>query len=164
VCNHYTACHLLHQNMSNKGIPQTLATRQKISLANQKDRAKIDAKVKGYILSLILGDFPTLTDCAIHAGISEKTLIRYEITSPEDSDIREALDFIRDLSKSALIHGGLTRKFDARFSSFLLQASHNMNAQAPTLTQNNIFSGLTPELLAEALQLSREKKPLPPKV
>ena len=146
--------------MSNKGIPQSLATRQKISLANVKDRAKIDLSVKKYILSLTEGTFPTITDCALYAGISEKTLIRYEITSDENSDIREALDFIRDLSKSALMHGGLTKMYDGKFASFLLQANHQMNTQAPNLTQNNIFSGLTPELLAEALQLSREKKPL----
>ena len=143
--------------MSNKGNTLTLATKMAIGTANEKDRGKIDKSVLDYISGLKKGTFPTLTDCAIQAGISEKTLIRYEISTPEGSKIRLALDLIRDLEKSALIHGGLTRRFDGRVVTLLLNAHHNVREQQQKPDQSSIFAVPT-EILAEAIALSRTKK------
>lgn len=144
--------------MSTKGLHQSLATRTKISLAIQKDRTIIDFWIADYIKRLQSGSFPTVTDCAIHAKISEKTLIMYELSTPENSEVRQALELIRDMQKSALIHGGLEGKYDSKITSLLLMVNHNMKPEAPSLTQNNTFN-VSPEILAEAITLTRAKKP-----
>lgn len=141
--------------MSNKGIPQTEITKQKISLANRKDRTELTLKVKNYIMALTPQDFPSLTRCAIYAGISEKTLLSIEARTAENSELRSLLEFIRDLSKASLLEGGLYKTFDSRMSQFLLEANHGLKKEAPQLTQNNFFQGLTPELLSEALEISK---------
>lgn len=82
----------------------------------------------------------------------------YEATTPEDSEIREALDLIRDKQKSKLIKGGLNREYDSKIATLLLTANHNIRPEPTQLTQNNTFN-VSPEILAEALTLSR-KKPL----
>lgn len=143
--------------MSTKGITMALATRKKISLANTKDRAKIDQAIKDYILTLDINDIPLLTDAANHAGISEKTLIRYEMQTEDDSEIRTMLDFIRDMQKSRLIKGGLKRGLDGRLVALLLERTHGMRSDPQSLSQTNIFNGITPDILADALELTRNK-------
>ncbi len=143
--------------MSTKGLEVTLATRHKISLANKKDRAKINLKIKEYILSLTNNDLPQLTDAAIYAGISEKTLIRYEMSEDEDSEIRLLLDLIRDLQKSKLIENGLYKRYDSRLAGLLLERLHGMQPAPTALSQTNIF-GLSPELLADAIEITKKKE------
>jgi hypothetical protein len=142
-----------------KGISHSIETRQKIGLANAKDRAILDQKVEEYIHQLSKGDFPDITDVALYAGIAEKNLLIYEAQTPQDSKIRLLLDHVRDLAKSALKHGGLTKKFDGRMTALLLNIDHGMKEQPTTLTQNNNFN-ISPELLSEAIELSRKKKAL----
>lgn len=144
--------------MSNKGIPQTLATKQKISLANQKDRIKIVFAVAEYVNRLSKKDFPSITSASIYAGINEKNLINFELSTPDGSDIRLLLDTIRDKQKEALELNGLTRKYDSRVTTLLLNAHHNVKENATQLSQTNIFNGIAPEVLAEALTLSRQSK------
>lgn len=134
-----------------------LATRNKIGIANQKDRAKIDKAVKDYILTLKDEDYPQLTECAQHAGISERTLIRYELSTPEDSEIRLLLDFIRDEQKTRLIKNGLKGNYNSKLVMFLLERTQGMKQDPQSLSQTNIFNGVSPELLAEALALTRSK-------
>jgi plasmid replication initiation protein len=143
--------------MSFKGHNHSLAVRTKISLDNQKNRTIIDNKVIDYINCIKKSDFPNLTDCAIHAGISEKRLIQYELTTGEDSTIRLALDLIRDLQKSSLMKNGLYKIFDNKITTLLLKANHGLREEPTHLEQNNIFN-ISPEILAEALEISRTKK------
>lgn len=145
--------------MSNKGVPQTLATRQKISLANKKDRLLINQKVKEYLESLKKDSFPTLTECAIYAGISEKRLILYEMETPENSEIRLMLDEIRDRQKLSLMKNGLNKNYDSKIVTLLLKAHHGLKEEPTQLTQTNIYNGLSPDILAEALALSRKNPP-----
>lgn len=143
--------------MSNKGISQSLATRQKISLANTKDRTELLEKIGGYIDGLKDNQFPSITACALHAGIGEKALLAYELRTAENSDIRIMLDIIRDRQKEYLTINGLNKTNDSRMSILLLKANHGLKEEPTALTQNNSFN-VSAEILAEALELSRGKK------
>lgn len=143
--------------MSSAGYNHSLEARHKIGLENQKDKAKILRKIKDYIKELKNSDFPSITKCAIYAGISEKRLVAYEITTEENSDIRLALDLIRDLQKASLMENGLRKIFDGRMSFGLLQANHGLRIEPTQLTQNNTFN-VSPEILAKAIDISRTKK------
>lgn len=145
------------QNMSTKGTERSLVTKEKISSALTKNRTKLLENVKDYILSLKETDFPSLTRCALYAGISEKALLALELRTADNSDLRILLDYIRDLQKASLMEGGLTKAFSDRMSTFLLQSNHGMKNEAPNLTQNNFISGISADLLAEAIELSRKK-------
>jgi hypothetical protein len=144
--------------MSFKGQKQTSLTKYKIGLANQKDRAEIDKHIEEYINGVQEGDFPTITEASLHAHINEKNLIIYEEGSPDDSTIRRLLDTVRDLQKTALIKGGLSRKYDSKITTLLLKAHHGLKEEPTHLEQNNFFNGLSPELLSEAISISRNKK------
>jgi hypothetical protein len=148
--------------MSNKGMAHTLATRQKMSLSTTKDRTLLLDTIVEYIKSLQSSDFPSITRCAIYCGLSEKTLLSYEMRSPEDSEIRVLLDVIRDMAKASLMENGLKKAFDGKLTAFLLQANHGLKTEAPHLTQNNTFN-VSPEILAEAIELTRSKKTALPK-
>lgn len=143
--------------MSNKGQEQSLITRYKIGLANEKDRTETLLLIEDYINKLEDKDFPSITRCAVHARISEKALLAWEIRTAENSDIRILLDIIRDRAKATLIEKGLDKSFDSRMTSFLLETNHGMKKQPTELTQNNIFN-VSPEIMAEALALSRSPK------
>lgn len=125
----------------------------------KKNRRELVPELQKYILSLKFGDFPSITRAAIYAGISEKNLLALELRTADNSELRITLDLIRDLQKASLMEGGLTKAYSDRMSTFLLQVNHGMKNEAPNLTQNNFFSGISPELLAEALEMSRTKKP-----
>lgn len=140
-----------------KGISQSLATRNKISLEKKTDRTILHGKIKNYILQLKKSDFPTLTDCAIYSGISEKALLAYELRTDENSSVRIMLELIRDMQKSSLLHGGLNRSLDSKIVTLLLKATHGLKEEPTHLEQNNIFN-ISPDLLAEALEISRTKK------
>jgi hypothetical protein len=156
-------CQVLHINMSNKGISQSLETRKQISTSNTKDRTELLLRIKSYIVGLTNSDFPSLTRAAIQAGISEKALLALESRTEENSELRIMLDMIRDLSKASLMEGGLKKVYDARMSTFLLQANHQLKTDPPTLNQTNNFN-VSPEILAEALDISRDKKSPKPNV
>lgn len=144
--------------MSNKGNKHTALAKRRIGIEKIKDRAKIDKLVNTYISSLKPTDFPSLTDAALYARISEKTLIRYEISTEEDSNIRLLLDEIRDRQKSYLMKNGLNKTIDSRLTGLLLQAHHNLKPDQPNLSQTNIFN-VSAEVMADAIALARSKKP-----
>lgn len=143
--------------MSTKGLNQSIEVRRKISLANTKDRTKLHLKVKEYIKNLTPEDFPSITGCAIFCGVSEKMLLAYELRTDEDSEIRIMLDQIRDIQKQNIMKNGLFKSYDSGLSKFLLVSNHDMKENPTNLTQNNTFN-VSPEILAEALEISRNKK------
>lgn len=161
LCKGYTGTKNLVEinthKMTTLGQNLSLETRQKISLAKTKDRTELHKKIEEYILALTEKDFPSITRAAIYAGISEKALLAYELRTGENSEVRILLDTIRDLAKATLMENGLNKKFDARLSSFLLQANHGLKTEPTHLEQNNIFN-VSPEILAEAIQLTRSPK------
>jgi hypothetical protein len=153
--------------MSFKNQHHSLISRQKIGLNNQKDRALIEQKIGLYVAELQKPKnkrvFPSITSASLLAGIAEKNLIAWELTTPENSTIRCLLDTIRDLQKEKLIDLGLNKIYDSKIVTLLLKAHHGLREEPTQLTQNNTFN-VSPEILAEALEISRQKKPLLPKV
>lgn len=140
--------------MSNKGNHHTEIAKRRIGAANQKSRAIIDSKSKEYLQGLNEEDFPSVTECALHAGIAEKNLIAYEMSTADGSKIRQVLDELRDRQKLWLLKNGIKNKANTKIAILLLQAQHGLTPQAPSLTQTNIFN-VSPDVLAEAL--SRQK-------
>lgn len=103
------------------------------------------------------GDFPTIEDLASELGLGTRTLYAWEKEYPA---FQHTMDMLRDAQKHLLISGGLTNKYNSRFASFLLKANHGMQDRQPLVhaTQNNNF-GVSPELMADAIRLIREKDP-----
>lgn len=101
-------------------------------------------------------EFPTIEHLASYLGVGTRILYEWE---KEYSDFLQTMDILRDAQRHLLISGGLTNKYNARFASFLLKASHGMTDAKPLVnaTQNNIFNGVSPELLAEAIEIMRER-------
>lgn len=143
--------------MSNKGTQLSIISKTRISLANTKDRTELHAKINEYIESLKENDFPSITKASLFAGVSEKMLLSYEARTAENSNIRVLLDHIRDLQKEYLTVNGLQNKTNSNLTILLLKANHDLKDSPTQLTQNNNFN-LTPEILAEALELARNKK------
>lgn len=102
-------------------------------------------------------EFPTIEHLASHLGIGTRTLYSWEEAY---SEFQQTMDMLRDAQRHLLISGGLTNKYNARFASFLLKANHGMSDTRPLVnaTQNNIFNGISPELLAEAMEITRQKE------
>lgn len=147
--------------MSTKGKELAPVTRYKIAVAKQKDRAKIIEKLREYI-SIITDPrekdlIPSLVSASLYAGISKKALLQWELTTAEDSEVREILDFIRDLEEKWLRENGLLGKTDSKLTGLLLKADHGLQEKPTQLTQNNTFN-ISPDLLAEAIELSRQPK------
>jgi len=94
---------------------------------------------------------------SIHADISEQALLNYEARTEDASNIRVLLDRIRAKQKEYLMVNGLNKKSSSAIVKLLLTAHHGITETPSNLTQNNIFS-ISPELLNEALELSRKKK------
>jgi hypothetical protein len=102
-------------------------------------------------------EFPTIEHLASHLGIGTRTLYAWEEAY---SEFQHTMDMLRDAQRHLLISGGLTNKYNARFASFLLKANHGMSDAKPLVhaTQNNIFNGISPELLAEAMEITRQRE------
>ena len=140
--------------MSRAGVPMTLNNKLKLREVNTKNQSELYISLLEYIDSLTPDIFPTITDASIYAGINEKTLLSFEARSIEGSDIRGILNIIRDRSKSYLMHNGLNNKINGKLTAMLLGANHDMQSKPTELTQNNTFN-ISPELLAEAILLSK---------
>ncbi len=104
-----------------------------------------------------IGDFPTIEHLASVLKVGTRTLYAWE---KEYSDFQQTMDMLRDAQRHLLITGGLSNKYNARFASFLLKANHGMQDRQPLVhaTQNNNF-GVSPELMADAIRIIREKDP-----
>lgn len=147
--------------MSTKGNELTISTKYKISLAKTKNRSEIVEKLKEYKSMLLdpkeKGLIPSIVSASLFAGISKKSLLAWELTTAEDSEVREILDFIRDLEEKYLREMGLLGLTDSKLTTLLLKAEHDLQEKPQQLTQNNTFN-MSPEILAEAIELSRTKK------
>jgi hypothetical protein len=100
-------------------------------------------------------DFPTIEHLSSELGVGTRTLYAWEEAY---SDFQHTMDMLRDAQRDLLIRGGLTNKYNSRFASFLLKANHGMQDKQPPIsaTQNN-YMNISPELMAEAIKLTREK-------
>ena len=100
-------------------------------------------------------EFPTIENLSSYLGVGTRTLYSWEEAYPE---FQQTMDILRDAQRHLLISGGLTNKYNARFATFLLKASHGFSDAKPVLqaTQNN-FMNISPELMADALKLMKEK-------
>lgn len=147
--------------MSNKGVEQTSITKYKISDALQDNRKKILPKLLEY--KKLLTDpeektiIPSIVSASLYAGISKKALIAWELTTAENSEVRQILDFIRDVEEKYLRENGLLGNTDSKLTTLLLKAEHGVQDQPQQLTQNNTFN-VSPEILADAIEISRTKK------
>lgn len=144
--------------MSNRNITQSPATKLKIGLANKKDHSDLHDSLEDYISKLTPADFPSIVSACIYAGVSEKAVLSYELRTTDNSDIRGLLDNIRMLQKKYLLDNGLSNKINGKLTGLLLSSDHGINDRPQQLTQNNTFN-ISPELLAEAIELSRKKAP-----
>lgn len=101
-------------------------------------------------------EFPTIEHLSYQLGVGVRTLYAWEQAY---SEFQQTMEMLRDAQKHLLISGGLTNKYNSRFASFLLKANHGMAETKPMVnaTQNNFFAGVSPELMADALELMREK-------
>lgn len=147
--------------MSTKGKELTVQTRYKISVSKTKDRTKTLAKLNEY-KNLLLDPkektlIPSIVSASLYAGISKKALLQWELTTAENSEVREILDFIRDMEEKYLRENGLLRLTDSKLTGRLLEADHGIGGKPQQLTQNNTFN-VSPELLADAIELSRTRK------
>ncbi len=147
--------------MSNKGTPQSALTRAQISKSMSANRDVVLDKLKEY-KSMLIEDglvkcMPSIVSASLYAGMSKKALLAWELTTEENSELRTILDFIRDLEELFLREQGLSGRIDSKLTTLLLKADHGITEKLPSLTQNNTFN-ISPELLAEALQLSRSTK------
>jgi len=102
-------------------------------------------------------EFITIEQLASELGVGTRSLYGWE---KEYSDFLRTMDMLRDAQRDQLLRGGITNKYNARFASFLLKANHGMQDKQPPInaTQNNTFN-ISPELMAEAIRLTREKDP-----
>lgn len=147
--------------MSTKGKELSTTTRYKISLSKTKDRTETLEKLRGYIS--LLNDpkektlIPSIVSASLYAGISKKALLAWELTTAENSEVREILDFIRDIEEKYLRENGLLGLTDSKLTGLLLKADHGLQEKPTQLTQNNNFN-ISPDLLAEAIELSRKPK------
>ncbi len=100
-------------------------------------------------------EFITIEQLASELGIGTRTLYSWEEIYPE---FQQTMGMLRDAQRDQLLRGGITNKYNARFASFLLKANHGMQDKQPpiTATQNN-YMNISPELMAEAIKLTREK-------
>jgi hypothetical protein len=147
--------------MSTKGHELEYTTKYKISVLKTKDRTETLVKLREY--KSIITDpnerdvIPSLVSASLYAGISKKALLQWELTTAENSEVREILDFIRDCEEHYLRVNGLLGKIDGKLTALILKADHNLQEKPTQLTQNNTFN-VSPELLAEAIELSRKPK------
>lgn len=102
-------------------------------------------------------DFITIEQLASQLGVGTRTLYAWE---KEHSEFQHTLDMLRDAQRDQLIRGGIQNKLNAGVSIFLLKASHGMQDRQPLVhaTQNNNFN-VSPELMADAIKIIREKDP-----
>lgn len=147
--------------MSTKGTTLTPETKYKISIAKQKNRRDILVKLKEYVGLLVDSKeaflIPSIVSASLFAGISKKALLTWELTTAEDSEVRQLLEFIRDVEEKYLRDNGLKGIIDSKLTSKFLEAEHGVRSAPQQLTQNNNFN-ISPELLADAIELSRTKK------
>lgn len=143
--------------MSTKGKQLSTTTRGKISLLKTK-HTKADLMKAGerYFQHLEANpkELPTLAGYCLEAGIHPTNLRDYAVKFPEVDQVAQTLALLQE--QYCLVNG-ITNKANPIFSMFLLKAKHNFKDSPQQLTQNNSFN-ISPDLLADALQLMKENK------
>jgi len=147
--------------MSTKGNELTIESKYQISKSKQSNRTKVIEKLKEYTELLYdlseSGLIPSIVSASLFAGISKKALLQWELTTGENSEVRELLDFIRDVEEKYLREGGLLGITHSTLTIKLLEVDHGLISHPQNLIQNNTYN-VSPELLAEAIELSRSIK------
>lgn len=101
--------------------------------------------------------FPTIEGLAIKLGVGTRTLYDWE---GEYMDFSQTMEAVRTTQRSLLIQNGLTGKYSTSFAAFLLKALHGFSdGKVVEATQNN-YMNVSPELMADALRLMKEKDKL----
>lgn len=102
------------------------------------------------------GVFPTIEGLAQYLGVGTRTIYDWET---QHGDFSQTIEHLRDIQKQLLITNGLTGSYNTRFAMFLLKANHGMSEKEPLVatTQNNTLN-ISPELLADALQLMKQEE------
>lgn len=143
--------------------PQTLATRQKISLSKTKYTKDYLAKGGAEYIEKFLNmkddekRMPTVAGFCLHVGISRSRL--YELAGIMD-EVADIVEYIGLMQEDLALNGGMFNKTNPIFSMFLLKSKHNYRDTPANLTQNNTFN-VSPELLADALTLMRKNSRTP---
>lgn len=147
--------------MSSKGNALTIESKYKISLARQGNRTEVLKRLKDYVQLLTdLNEktvMPSIVSASLYAGMSKKSLLQWELTTGENSELRQLLDFIRDIEEKYLRENGLLGLTDSKLTTLLLKAEHGLQDQPASLNQTNNFN-VSADILAEALEISRSKK------
>ncbi len=99
-------------------------------------------------------EFPTIEQLASNLGVGTRTLYDWEKEYP---DFSQTLEYLRDSQRHLLITNSLNNKYNSRFATFLLKASHGFSDAKPVFeaTQNN-YLNISPEVMADALKLMEQ--------
>ena len=148
-----------HIYMTNTSKALSLTTREKISLSKTKytKPVLIDGGV-AYIDNILNEDekkktIPSIVGLCLYIGISRSRIYELADKWQEVSDI---LEYIRMMQEDKALQGGMTNRLNPIFSMFLLKGKHSYIDTAPALNQTNNFN-ISPDLLADAIKLMREK-------
>ncbi|MBP9781076.1 hypothetical protein KBC89_00280 [Candidatus Woesebacteria bacterium] len=122
-----------------------------------KYSASVPKSLRKYTTECLLkGDFPTIEGFSAYLGVGTRTLYDWQLEYP---DFSQTMNELRDTQKHHLISKGLTGGYNTRFAMFLLRANHGMSEKNALVeaTQNN-YMNISPELLADALEIMKEKE------
>lgn len=146
--------------MSNTSKPHALTTRQKISLSKTKyTKPVLIEGATNYIERILSQDksdklFPSIVGLCLEIGISRSRL--YELAD-KWQEVADILEYIKMMQEETALQGGITNRLNPIFSMFILKGKHGYIDSPQQLTQNNTFN-ISPDLLADALQLMKENK------
>ena len=145
------------KKMSTKGTKLSSATRHKISLVKTKHTKTDLLKTATEYISYLQDNekqLPTLSGYCLRAGIHPTNLRDYTIKFPEVCQLVETIALMQE---QYCLTRGITNRANPIFSMFLLKSKHEFKDQPQKLEQNNTFN-ISPDLLADALDLMKSKK------
>lgn len=82
------------------------------------------------------GRFPTIEGLAGFLRVGTRTIYDWK---SEYSDFSQTIEILLDTQRELLITGGLTGKYNTRFSMFLLKANHGMREKDPNILACSYF-------------------------
>lgn len=98
------------------------------------------------------GTLPTIEELATLLGVGVRTIYDWE---ENHKDFSHTIQQLRETQKHLLINNALTGKYNARFATFLLKASHGYKENESLVTNNQNYMNIQPEVLADALRIMR---------
>lgn len=128
-------------------------------MAKRGRTTKYDPRLNGRLMKytkecIKKHELPTFEHFATIIGVGTRTLYDWESVHDEFS---HAMDYLRDTQKHVLINNALIGKYNARFATFLLKASHKYRENEPIITNNENNMNISPELLADAIKIMRSR-------